>query len=520
MSVLTRRCGMERKIVQKLLLGRGINQISRELGVSKRRVMMVRGKADEAGYLEGRTVLPPYPEALFVELPDGRATRVSPAWRELELRREWISERLRAGWHAVTVFEELAVKVPRSNFYRFLERHCLNEIGRMRRVVPEIVHEPGEALLVDLGYLWTVEEGGRRKKLWVFVGVLGYSRYLVAQVMSCCDLEHTLEALCGFYAELGGVPQRTTSDNPKVFTLKANRYEPLLNPVYERFASHYGTIIECLPPKDPQKKGKVERPIPYIRRLLESYRGDRNDLEAIQKHLCYKLEIANNRKHGSTLERPAVRFREEEQPKLKALPVLAYEREHYHEGAVRIDGHVRFQGKYYSVEERYIRQAVTVLGNSEQVLIYHAGKLIETHQRVTDRAHTKSTKRHHLKPWEQICNNPDGLRGLAAKLGPFVHNFVEALLKRGDGYIDLRPIWGILSLEKKYPREAIDAACARALWDDELSYRTVVRYLQEQAQEESQEEAPRQLPCGKFQRDLREYSQLLLTFEKGDAYEH
>lgn len=521
MKAATKRRGMDRRIVQELLSGKGINAIARQLAVSKRRVMQVRGKADEAGYLDRRVELPPYPEALFEEAPDGRANRSSAAWQELEKHREWITERLQAGWHAISVFEELPVKVPRSNFYRFLERHRLNEVGRsVRRVVPEIVHQPGEALLIDWGYLWTIEQSGKRSKLWVLIGVLGYSRLLLARVMTCCALEETLQALAQFYAELGGVPERTTSDNPKVFALEASRYEPLLNPVYERFAAHYGTRIECLPPREPQQKGKVERPIPYIRRLLESYQGDRNDIGAIQAFLTYKLGIANDRKHGTTREQPSRRFREEEQDALKPLPALAYEREHYHEGAVRIDGHVRFLGKYYSVDERYCRQPVTVLGNSRQVLIYHAGKLIEIHERITDRNRSKSTKRHHLKPWEQVCDNPDGLRGFASKLGPAVHDLVAAILREGDGFIDFRRIWGILSLEKKYCREAIDAACQRALWDEELSYRAVVRNIEEAEQEALPEDAPAPRPPGKFQRDLFEYSQLLLNAETGDVYEH
>ena len=521
MRTATKRRGMDRKIVQQLLLGSGVNQIVRELGVSKRRVMKVRARADEAGYLHGSSKLPVYPEALFPESVDGRCRRSSGVWQELEKYLPWIRERLEAGWHAVTVFEELPVQVPRSNFYRFLQRHSLSEVGRsMRRVIPEIVHEPGEALLIDWGHLWTIERGGKRVKLWVFIGILGYSRYLVARLMTSCDLAHTLCALSELYEELGGVPRRTTADNPKVFSLKADRYEPLLNPAFERFAGYYGTLIECLPPRDPQKKGKVERPIPYIRRLLESYSGDRNDIEAVSAHLTQKLRIANARKHGTTQERPSERFRNEEQGALKCLPILPFEEEQYHEGTVRIDGHVRFQGKYYSVEEQYIRTQVTIIGNSRQVLIYQHGKLIETHERLTDRTRSKSTKRHHLKPWEQICDNPEGLKGLALKLGEFVHVVVEAILNRGDGFVDLRRIWGILSLDKKYSKEAIDAACRHALWNDDLSYHSIKRLIEEAQQERVEENAPAVLPKGKFQRDLSEYKQLLLNLNIGDRYEH
>jgi len=119
---------------------------------------------------------------------------------------------LLGGWHAVTVYEELPVKVARSSFYRFLTRHKLNDRGRaFRRVVPEIVHLPGEALLIDWGYLWMVEESGKRVKLWAFIGILGYSRYLVVRLMTGCDAARTLSELGGMYQELGGVPLRTTS---------------------------------------------------------------------------------------------------------------------------------------------------------------------------------------------------------------------------------------------------------------------------------------------------------------------
>ena len=61
---------MERKIVEQLLLGTRLNEISRELHVSKRRVIMTRAKAEEAGYLDGGASLPLYPKALFPETPD------------------------------------------------------------------------------------------------------------------------------------------------------------------------------------------------------------------------------------------------------------------------------------------------------------------------------------------------------------------------------------------------------------------------------------------------------------------
>ena len=233
----------------------------------------------------------------------------------------------------------------------------------------------------------------------------------------------------------------------------------------------------------------VQLPVPYIRRLLEAYAGDRNDVVAIQDYLNKKILIANQRKHGTTNERPVDRFRNEEQKALKPLPTLAYEVAQYHESKVRIDGHVRFDGKYYSVSEDYIHKSVTVIGTPTQVAIYQAGKLIETHGRVTDRTISKSTKRHHLKPWEQVCNNPDGLQSLGAKIGPSAEALIRRVLLDGDGFINYRRIWGILSLDKKYTYQEINSACDQALEAQVYSSKVIEEFIIN-AKEQLQEDVP------------------------------
>jgi len=189
---------------------------------------------------------------------------------------------------------------------------------------------------------------------------------------------------------------------------------------------------------------------------------------------------------------------------------------------VRIDGHVRFDGKYYSLSEDYINKPVTVIGTMSQVAIYHAGKLVETHERATDRARSKSTKRHHLKPWEQVCNNPDGLHSLGAKIGPSVEAIIRRVILDGEGFINYRRIWGILSLDKKYSHHEINSACDEALESEIYSSKFIEEFIIH-AQEERRESNPSPTrPAGKFQRDITEYTQILLNLNKplGDTYEH
>jgi len=519
-----RRRLMDRKIVELLIGGAGVNSISRTLHVSKRRVRRLREQAKEYGYLteqgsKGPVELTSYPEALFPDPVDARSLRVSEAHELLEPHRAWVEERLRAGWHAVTVFEELPLSVSRSSFYRYLERSKLNRIGEStRRVVPEIVHGAGEALLVDWGKLREVNDPqtGRKKTLWMFIGVLGFSRYLLVRLVWRFDVETTLKAIESMLREIGGVPFKITVDNPKCIALKASVYEPLLNPSVERFATHYGVLFECLPPRDPQKKGKVERPIPYVRRLYEAHGDSWQGIEESQDYLDRKIAIANERKHATTLRRPRDLFVEQELKALKSLPPVAYEVEQFHEGQVRQDGHVRFHNKYYSLDDQYVGKAVVVLGDSKLVSIYYQGKLLEIHERITDPYQTKSTKPQHLKPWERSLQDDSVYRKRAAKLGPSVEQMVVRLLKQGQGFIDTRKIWGILSLDKRYGAERINEACRHALEVGSLSYQTVKHLLEVEEevmalkrQSEARPACSSQKPVPKHVRPLSVYQEQL-----------
>lgn len=512
---------MERRIVEYLRLGRGTNAIARELGVCKKRIKVLRLQASEHGYLEPSAVLPVYPEKLFGDEPS-QAAVVSEADALLQKYQPWIVERLEAGWHPITVFEELPERTARATFYRFLARYKLTAVGRRARVVPEIVHRPGEALLVDWGKLCSVDDGTKRRPLWAFVGVLGYSRYRMARLVWDLDLETTIGLLESMFEEIGGVPSRVTSDNPKIFALEASRYEPLLNPAFERFAAHYNFIAECLPPREPQQKGKVERQIPYIRRLYEAHEKSWVSLEESQGYLDRKLALANENRHGTTGKRPR-ELLAEERAALRPLPLTPFEREELHVGTVRRDGHVRFRGKHYSLDERYIGCEVVVVGSKTQVSIYHGGALLEVHSRIpADSMLSKSTKPQHRKPWERALED-DSLYALRArKLGPAVEQMVKALLVRGDGFIDYRRVWGILSLDKKFSPEQINEACETALSLNKLGYLFVKQLLDLPLPTESSTGEPHKHSPTKFVHPVEEYTNVvqLVTRNQGDHHEH
>jgi hypothetical protein len=417
------------------------------------------------------------------------------------------------------VWEELPVVVPRSNFYRFLNRHKLRSTGQSARVIPEIISEPGETLQLDWAKLRTVIENGKRRILWMLIGTLGFSRYMMVRLVWRMDIETTLSAIGSMFEELGGVPRKLTTDNAKCISLLADQYEALLNPVAERFAAHYGCLIECLPPREPQMKGKVERQVKYVRRLYQAHGDGWWGLEESQDYLNKKLTLANRRKHGTTGLQPLDVFEAQEKPELKSLPAEPYEIEHYHKGTVRQDGCVRFQGKYYGVGGQYKQQEVVVIGNSSQVSIYHQGRLLEVHDRITNPHQSKSIKPHQKEPWERTFEEQSVYRERARKLGPWVEELIVTILAQGNGFIDFRKIWGILSLDKKFPPEVIDQACMIAHEQERWSYHAVREFaekLQAIAAQDATEPTQLPLPAAKFAHNISQYvKHIELTLIKG-----
>ncbi len=508
---------MDRKIVEQLVAGKSFNGVCRDLKVGRNRVSHIRELAREYGYLEGSRAIPVYPEALFPDPVDGRTTQESEVDKQLQGQRGWIEERLLAGWQPISIYEELPIGVGRSSFYRYLHRHKLTGLGEeaRRKVIAEIIHAPGEAFLIDWGKLRTVTdpETGRKRTLWAFVGIMGHSRYMIVRLVWTQDVSTTLKVLEDMIRELDGVPRKIVSDNPKCFALEASRYEPLLNPVYERFAAHYGTQIECLPPRTPELKGKVERMMPFVRRLYQAHGDKWEGISESQEYINRKVAIANERIHGTTRKKPVDVF-SEETAVLKSLPALSYEIEEFHEGKVRKDGHVRFRNKYYSVRESYCGRKMIVIGNSRQVSIYHKGNLIEVHTRITDPYISRSTKECHKTPWERSMKEGSHYRKAAARLGPYVEEVVLKLLAQGNGFIDTRKIWGILSLDKKYTGGQINEACRKALSVEAYSYRSILMLLELEtgARKDTDKGAlSRNTTTYKFTRSIEEYQQLLLN---------
>jgi hypothetical protein len=511
---------VDRKIVEGLREGQSLTKLSKTTQKGKGYVVKVKNMALEYGFIEptvgtskvykvGPKAIPPYPEALF-PLQDGRSEKLIETDEYLVSHKDWIIEKLQLSWSPQTIFEELPASIPRANFYRYLHRHNLMKRDLFKNI-PEIITAPGESLQIDWGKLADVKIMGQRITLWMFIGTMGHSRYRMVRLVEKCNLPTTIIALMSMFEDLGGVPHKVTSDNPKVFVKEASQYEPILNPVYERFASHYNFTIEALPARTPQLKGKVERIVTPIRRLFESYNFENYSLDSAQEHINKKLVLHNERKHSVHQMKPINVFLEDEAKVLKPLPPQPYELENITYPTIRQDGYVCFDKKYYRVDPQLKGEDAIAIGNPDQVAIYCKGRLLECYDRIKDPFQTKACKEHLKEPWEKNLQDQGHYLKRAASIGADVERFINIILARGSGFIDTRVIWGILSFDKKYNNDDINQACATAIELSQISFQSVKKILQMMAQKKNEPSTDDSFTTqqGKFSRSMSEYKRHL-----------
>jgi transposase len=182
--------------------------------------------------------------------------------------------------------------------------------------------DPGEQAQADFAefsFPW-----GKRYALLV---VLGYSRLLWLRFYPKQDMRTLFSGLEEAFAFFGGVPREILFDQmASVITrdLRDQGGRLVENAEFLRFAAHWGFRVRACRPYRAKTKGKVERPIRYVRQSFvyaRDFIGD-EDLDAqARQWLC---GTANVRTHRTTKERPLERFARDEKGALLSLAPRPY----------------------------------------------------------------------------------------------------------------------------------------------------------------------------------------------------
>lgn len=157
---------------------------------------------------------------------------------------------------------------------------------------------------------------------YAFVAVLGYSRVLFVRFSERQDMAALFAGLEAAFDAFGGVPREVLFDQMKsVITadLRLLGGQLVANEEFLRFAAHWGFRPRACRPYRAKTKGKVERPIRYVRGNFVYGRDFVGD-----DHLADELALWLERANGTTREVPRERFERDERAVLLPLAARPY----------------------------------------------------------------------------------------------------------------------------------------------------------------------------------------------------
>lgn len=304
------------------------------------------------------------------------------------------------------------------------------------------------------------------------------------------------------------MPETVVIDNLKAGVLKADAYDPELNPKLRDFAKHYGTCIMPYRVRTPRHKGKVERQVGYVQdnalkgRVFETL-GEENLF--LQR---WESDVADKRIHG-TVRRQVSKMYEEERVHLKPLPPSLFPAFKESVRKVHRDAHVEVGRAYYSVPPEYTRREVWVRYDARTVSVFN-----QHMEQITIHARKEpgqfSTCAEHI-PKEKIGNPERGNEWMlrkAARIGEAAHAWACAMLQN-RGIPGTRVLNGLLSLTDKYPAGAINQGCLSALDGCVFSMQDLKSHIIHA--NDNQQQTFAFLQSHPLIRDLHEYEQTINT---------
>lgn len=284
------------------------------------------------------------------------------------------------GLSAQRIWQDLRSEHGFAGSYDSVKRFCRRLRHRTPLPFRRMESPPGEEAQVDFGTgaPIVIPEGvplpvgvkSRRRKTHVLRVVLSCSRKGYSEVVLRQTAEDFLRALENAFHHFGGVPKTIVIDNLKAGVLKADWFDPELNPKLAAFAEHYGTVILPTRPRMPRHKGKVERGVGYVQDNALKGRTFTSLAEQNEFLACWESDTADTRIHGTTRKQVRKLFEEVEKAALLPLPTERFPQFQEARRVVNRDGHVEVAKSYYSVPPEYLGRTVWARWDARIVRIF------------------------------------------------------------------------------------------------------------------------------------------------------
>lgn len=332
------------------------NEIARKLGVNCRTV---------AKYLKTGE-LPQYRRV-------NRHSKLEPYHGMI---RDWLAQE---NYQATRIYELLILQGYEGS-YETVKRY-VREVKEERDRIAYVRFEtvPGLKAQVDFADFKVIEADGRETTVYSFVMVLGFSCHMYVEFVEHCTMTSFLDCHKNAFGYFGGVPSEILYDNIKNMVIRRLLGGVKFNATFYDFALHYRYKSVVSPPYAAWYKGKVERPIHYIRERF--WRGySYVNLHRTNKNVLQWLNnVASARIHGTTRQRVSKRF-EEEKKHLGELPIRPYDTSEKVTRKVYKDCQVCFGLNRYVVPHKYVGKKVVLKVKEGILKIYHDDELLTVYR--------------------------------------------------------------------------------------------------------------------------------------------
>ena len=308
-----------RQVIHRMRMGESDRTIAGMKLIGRVKCARVRVIATENGWL-GKGPLPDDEElAAVLEKPrDHNPTHQSLSLSYEPQIRQWVRDTV----CMTTIHQTLVDQFGFTGSYSSVRRLVQSLKLRQPAATCVLDFAPGEAVQVDFGKGPDITDAftGQHLKTWIFVMTLCFSRHLYAEVVLDQKVSTWLSCHRRAFEFFNGVPAKAIIDNPKCAITKACFRDPEVQRSYGEMAEGYGFLISPCPPRDPQKKGRVESGVKYVKNRFVPLRQFRSLADANGQLRQWLMETAGNRIHGTTRQKPLTLFAESEKHLLKPLP--------------------------------------------------------------------------------------------------------------------------------------------------------------------------------------------------------
>lgn len=328
----------------------------------------------------------------------------------------------------------------------------------------------------------------------IFVAVLPATNYTFAIGTRDESLESWIMGHVYAFEFFGGLTELLVPDNPKACVTKPCRYEPDLNRTYLELAQHYGIAVVPARPYKARDKAKVETAVQIVERWILAKFRNRTffSLEELNQAIAKELIVLNNKPFQKLEGSRLSMFESLEKPLLRPLPAHRYEFARWKKATVNIDYHVEAEKNYYSVSYRLVKEQVEVRLTASVVEIFHKGKRVASHARLYGKGKFTTLNEHRPKAHQKYLEwTPSRIVHWAKEAGPQTAAMVQAIMDDKphpeQGY---RSCLGLIRLGERYTKGRLETACARALFYETVTYRSVKSILEKGLDRFTEKETP------------------------------